>query len=321
MRKKIEPVFIAGCGRSGTTFLRFILNCNNEIFIPNECGFFIDYLKFGQFVPKLILKNLFFNEPQLKLWNDQIHEINNIADSIKRLHVYKASLFDCKTWGQKTPKFIRHMNLFEQHFGRIRWILIYRDPRAVISSILKSERHTYSIYRAIKRWKNDNKVIIKLKIDGLRENTLIVKYEDIVKHYDHQSEILFSFSNLKKVSISDLKKKGKPNKYLDGSKVRNITVYKTFIPNEESLYKWKKDLSMEQILLIEKKCAKEMQTLGYIPISKESRTPISVKVKDIFNHFKIIKIVAIFLKNWPLLPFYTVTRKIILYLYYVKSVF
>jgi hypothetical protein len=31
----IHPIFIAGCGRSGTTLLRFVLNCNGEIFIPN----------------------------------------------------------------------------------------------------------------------------------------------------------------------------------------------------------------------------------------------------------------------------------------------
>ena len=324
LSNNVSPVFIAGCGRSGTTFLRFVLNCKNEVFIPNECGFLIDYLKFGRYVPEALLRKLLFNEPQLRLWykNDPI-KIYNIGHTVRKIHECRALQSGCKTWGQKTPKFVRYIQLFEKHVGgSIKWVLIYRDPRAVVSSMLKSERHTYSISRAVKRWRQDNKILIDLMRSSNKQNMLFVKYEDLIENYEKQADKIFGFTGLDKVNVHDLEKKGHPDAYLDGSKLKNITVDKTFIPNSESINKWKKTLNHHQIMYIEKKCTEEMRFFKYSKCYKDSKITASVRIQDLIGYLKIIKIIGVFLKNWPFLPFYMGIRKTILYFfYYAKKVF
>src|SRR6056297_439743 len=97
------PVFIAGCGRSGTTFLRFVLSSNGEIFIPHESGFIIDYLKFGDTVPNHLLHKLLFKEPLLKIWYaDEKFISPHIGKTIKKIHEAEALKHNCRIWGQKT---------------------------------------------------------------------------------------------------------------------------------------------------------------------------------------------------------------------------
>jgi len=318
------PVFIAGCGRSGTTFLRFVLNCKNEIFIPNECGFLIDYLKLGKYVPEALLRKLLFNEPQLRLWfkNPSV-KINDIGNAVRKIHEIESLQSGCKTWGQKTPKFVRYIQLFEENVGdNIKWVLIYRDPRAVVSSMLKSERHTYSISRAVKRWKQDNKILIDLKSNSTKQNVLFVKYEDLVENFENESDKIFNFTGLQKVSVWDLERKGSPDEYMDWDKLKNITVTKTFIPNTESIHKWRQTLNHHQIMYIEKKCTEEMRFFNYSKCYENSKISVSVRIQDLIGYFKVIKIVGVFLKNWPFLPFYMITRKTILhFFYYGKKAF
>ena len=61
-------VFIIGCGRSGTTLLRTILNHHSKLFIPTESLFILDYLKFGNSIPPKLCSFMLKHEPQFKIW-------------------------------------------------------------------------------------------------------------------------------------------------------------------------------------------------------------------------------------------------------------
>lgn len=316
------PVIIAGCGRSGTTFLRFVLTANEDIFIPNESGFIIDYLKYGDLVPRHIVKKLLFREPLLKLWyNEERFFLKNTGETIRRIHEIEASKLGCHIWGQKTPKFVRYIDLLNIHLGPVKWVLIYRDPRAVISSMLRSERHTYSLGKAVKRWIKDNTIIIDLMNKYDKANIIFVKYENLINNFDDESKRIFDFLGSKSVSIHDLEKKGKPGSYLDGSKMKNITVDKTFVPNNASLSKWKRSLTDKQVKYIERKCKAAMEYLGYLPYySLEKRPSFLTVLNSMFSNLLIIRIVSVFIKRWPLLLIYTGYRKLILFYYfYVKK--
>lgn len=317
-----NPVIIAGCGRSGTTFLRFVLTANKEIFIPNESGFIIDYLEYGNAAPSYIIEKLLFNEPLLKLWyNGVSFYLNSAGETIRKIHELESSRLGCHIWGQKTPKFVRHIDLLNIHLGPVKWILIYRDPRAVVSSMLKSERHTYSIGNAVNRWIKDNEIIIDLMNKNDTSNKIFVKYENLIIKFDEETKRIFDFLGLGRVTIKDLEMKGKPAKYLDGSKLKNITVDKTFVPNNESLSKWKRSLTEKQVRYIEKKCKDGMKFFGYKPYySLSKKFFFLTDVNSMISNVLIIRIVSVFIKRWPLLPIYIAYRKLILFYYfYVKK--
>ena len=57
------PFFIVGCGRSGTSLLREMLNSHSKLAVPLESLFIIDYLRAGSRMPLPEMLGLLFREP------------------------------------------------------------------------------------------------------------------------------------------------------------------------------------------------------------------------------------------------------------------
>jgi hypothetical protein len=307
------PVFIAGCGRSGTTYLKTILDASPDIFIPSESLFITDYLKLGESAPAKLLTWLFFHEPQLKSWySGDSFTINRVKDAVERVHKFEAEKEGARIWGQKTPRFIRHMDVFDQIFPGIRWILIYRDPRAVVASMLRSKRHTYSTSMACRRWLKDNQRIIKiLTSKEPHKNIHIVKYEDLITDLEKTVENIFKFLEIKPLTRSEILKRGRlPS--LKGSRFEDNTVRNGLEPKAAIIHAWKNVLNGKQVEYIENRCSKEMRILGYAPSNMQK----SISNKEIaaqpFSIIKDIQILCEYLLKWPFYLFHTALRKIVL---------
>ena len=315
---KSFPVFIAGCGRSGTTYLRTIIDAHPDIFIPTESLFLSDYLKYSRYVPKKILSYLFFNEPQLNSWyTGPIFNIENISNAITKIHLHAANIKGSKIWGQKTPRFVRDIELFNKHFdNNIKWILIYRDPRAVFASMLKSKRHTYSVFKACKRWIRDNKPIVDiLQHHEAKDNFLIIQYESFVNNLEFFLEKIFDYLDVLPITIPEIKRKG-TTPTLKGSRFEIITVREGLEPQKKFIDTWKKSLTPNQISQIETICFKEMKILGYTPISFPNvskkyffRKQYQFSIKDLLIFFEYIH-------KWPQYLFHTAIRKITFSFFY-----
>lgn len=161
MKSKMnKPIFIVGCDRSGTTLLSLLLSQSPDLHMTLESGF----------IPKLYKKkecygNFQTSEQRHRFIRDLQHTnatSKTIAFDIFELSYKEAvktieqaapidyagavnALF-CKTaqanskprWGNKTPRYIYHIDLLTRLFPHAKIIHLIRDPRDVVTSIMKT---------------------------------------------------------------------------------------------------------------------------------------------------------------------------------------
>ena len=194
-----SPIFIVGCGRSGTTLLRLILNRNSNIAIPEETWFFptlyralpllLEERDWRSRVAQEIVNlnsghfpNLHPNDILPAL--DEIEKDNepSIVSSLNRSFAHNEG----KTrWGDKTPGYVMHLELLHKLWPEARIIHMIRDPRDVVPSILSYWEvgpQTNNPLEVIWYWK-------KQVATGMREGPkyfgdryLEVRFEDFVAH-------------------------------------------------------------------------------------------------------------------------------------------
>lgn len=304
------PIFIAGCGRSGTSYLRTIVDAHPDVFIPSESLFIPDYLRFGRFVPERILRWLFFREPQLLCWyNGGPFEADSIEQTITTVHEKAAGICGANIWGQKTPRFIRHVSLLNRAFPGIRWLLIHRDPRGVSASMKRSDQHTYSVVRACRRWRNDNRMIIDILKDGTSQsNVLLVRFEELILDYDEMLEKIFTFLSLEPINRDDVNLLGRPV-FFSRSRFRINTVRGNLTPDPGIIDKWREVLTPREIRYIEHTCTKEMKILGYEPVPDDDTAPDTLFV---IGSLKDLTIPFRYILKWPEYLCFTALRMLIM---------
>ena len=309
------PVFIAGCGRSGTTYLRTLLDAHPDIVIPPESLFLTDYLEYGAMLPRSLRTCLLLNEPQLKEWYDGPRiEVLDVVDSVIAVHEHLRRKERAKIWGQKTPRFVRHMGLFDSHIQGIKWILMYRDPRAVVLSMLRSKQHTYSIRRACKRWVRDNRHIIEARGRTKSDNAMVVKYEDLIASFDDTMAAVLEFIGVAPVSAEAMVAAGRPQAFRT-AQFDNNAVRDGLRPQARLMDRWKDALPTDEIALIERMCGREMEALGYARMTDAGGPAIaaaSVWTRDTIRGMSDIAIVLEYLQRWPRYLAHTIIRKAVM---------
>lgn len=278
-----KKVFIAGCGRSGTTYLRVLLDEHPEIFMPIESLFILDYLKMDTSTNKTFLKWFLFKEPFLKVWySGKPFNFSSVPEAISKIHLYEMTNKAALIWGQKTPRFIRHFDLFNKSFNNINWILIYRDPRAVVSSLLRSKLHPYRISAACKRWKRDNELIIQLMNSKENDNVFILKYEDLILNFNQKMEKILKFIDVSPFNFNNLFCLNITPEQITGSSYSTETIRDGLMPQEKNINNWRNELTNQQIAYIQYTCQEEMKFLGYKQVEE-----IKFKHSKLF-HFDLI---------------------------------
>lgn len=152
------PVFIGGCGRSGTTLLLSILSAHNEIFAcPRELNLFEGAREKGQEleVPKLY-----------RLYRTFITE--KIKPTANR-------------YCEKSPSNIRHVEWISRlHSGNFKMIQIIRDGRDVVLS--RHPRNPEKYWVTPERWIDD----VATGMNYLAHpNVHTIRYEDLVSDFEN----------------------------------------------------------------------------------------------------------------------------------------
>src|SRR6266545_1616703 len=145
------PVFVVGCGRSGTTMLRLMLDAHPELAIPGESHFIPPlwsarrrYLRGGRLDADLLLTEL-FRTLHFQMWKLPEAEVRRrvsglmdpgFADVIGSVFAVYAEHQGKERWGDKTPIYVRHLPLLATLFGDARFVHLIRDGRDVTLSYL-----------------------------------------------------------------------------------------------------------------------------------------------------------------------------------------
>jgi hypothetical protein len=188
------PVFVVGCGRSGTTMLRMMLDSHPDLAIPGESHFLPSlarrrpgYLT-GETVDAAALADEIVGIPHWKRWGtgeDLVHrrvaalKEPSFADVIEAVYMAYADARSKQRWGDKTPIYVRSIELLAELFPTARFVHVVRDGRDVALSYLSVPWGPRSLRQAAYKWRRDAG-------DGKKAERLLgpryaeVRYDDLV---------------------------------------------------------------------------------------------------------------------------------------------
>lgn len=198
---RVEPVFIVGSARSGTTLLRLILNAHSDLAICGELHFYDqitrthehdgtlddeeDLERAAGWIERIVAFQLLDSGPDLH--ERAMHRLRSrIPCRFDHLHLALlrayADLEDVDTCrvGEKTPANVRYMERIRRNFPRARFIHLVRDPRAVAASSIDLEANSNDVAIHALTWRCDV-FCARAFLAGRPEAVTEIRYEDLVK--------------------------------------------------------------------------------------------------------------------------------------------
>lgn len=242
-----------------------MLNRHPTIAIPLESLFIVDYLKVASRFEISTLKALLIQEPEIREWGIQptledLNDSQTITEAVEQLHHMYLQATGKRNWGQKTPRFVRHLELILTHFPYSRFIHLIRDPRAVVSSLMQSDVHRSNSYHASLRWRMD--VGHGLDFEERHPDYMLrIHYEELVRDVEKTLKRILSFLNLP--YDASLKEPGEPGRAEYTRFYKNIHANIDSLPSDQFIDKWKTNLSSRDVEVVERINGEMMVGLGY----------------------------------------------------------
>jgi len=229
--EKAEPVFIVGCGHSGTSLLCAVLDSHPELrALPGENYNFWAW---------------FDRDKVLSRFQSVFEGIAN--DGLRPL--------------EKTPRHIYVLPQILHYYPKSKVIFLVRDPRGVAASI---KRRTGSLRKGYKRWVKDNSRILDyLEDDRIR----LVKFEDFLLENEKTLKDICCFLDLAFDPIllnHNENARGWYGAHQEASehaKRRHKQINKPIDP--AFVTDWKERLVQEEINEVQKVCGPLMMKFGY----------------------------------------------------------
>ena len=149
---RTPPVFVVGCSRSGTTLLRLMLDAHPDLSIPPESHFLsrfahaIDRYRVpgGGVDPDRLTGDILHTET-FAAWGvpdgdvlarvRALPEPASFADVVDAVYLAYAEPRGAGRWGDKTPRYVLDIPLFDRMFPGSRFVHIVRDGRDVALSL------------------------------------------------------------------------------------------------------------------------------------------------------------------------------------------
>ncbi len=306
-----RPIFIVGSGRSGTTLLRSLLSAHSRIAVTPETHFIrLAETAGGLGEGRPADFDAFWQEYTSSVrFNDLAVEADRCLELIDRQgdrtyqNMFTALLAAYlertgkERVGEKTPKHVYFLPHLLAWYPDARVIVLRRDPRAVVSSLLRSpwvERHLTppslrggmlvgsrlsQVALHARAWARVYEEIVPLWRDDPR--LLTVSYEALVEDAEREMRAVCAFLGeaYETTMLTDRTKETVP-----------IAAGTSRVPTEQwrqwrqehhartlrpvstnALDKWKDGLSGIEVAMVEGCCAEGMRAAGYAPTTSRLR--------------------------------------------------
>lgn len=249
------PFFVVGTQRSGTTLLYQILNSHPELFCVNECDSLYPYFQSDR--PNLagLLDLLCWRcDLEPSFWEKT--PANSAVEMINLAFEAAAQRNGAGRWGIKDPQMTYFLDTLRRVYPEAQFLIIYRDPRAVCNSYLKTKT-VANVFAGAHLWQQE----IRLQREFLQANptnTFLVQYEHLLDHFEESVQKICAFYGV--ASTQDmLKFYQQPSTAKIHQGNENITKPIQAQKKEE----WRKYLTPKQIGVIQSVCGPLMEELGY----------------------------------------------------------
>lgn len=197
-RNYINPVFIVGLPRSGSTLLQGIL-CKSGVYFPMPETHFFSFVAFD--LPHKDLKkehreriqNKLVKKSRIKL-KRQIPDSLTAVKDIFEFVVDEFNTYDSRTFLEKTPRHIFFYFEILQYYPAARFICMVREPKNAVSSHLTmSERRNKSVIRVSMLYSKIVSAIFNIRNNS---NVFVLKFEDLTDKTEESIKGVCKFLNI-----------------------------------------------------------------------------------------------------------------------------
>ena len=131
---RLSPIVLGGCGRSGTTLLRMMLDSHRRICCGPEANVF----RTRKLAPGALAHRFGFGRDEVRAIYDAVRSRPEFIEAFAGLCMQKAGK---SRWAEKTPRNIRHIGEIFRCFPEARFVHVLRDGRDVACSLRSHPRH------------------------------------------------------------------------------------------------------------------------------------------------------------------------------------
>ena len=198
------PFFVVGSARSGTTMLRLMLNAHPEVAVPPESRFVVDLYTGSDEVDTSALLTRLAQHERFEAWELPIEAVRGelgsamrapYSDVMRAAYRAYARLQGKSRWGDKTPRYVEHLDLLSRLFGDARFIHLIRDGRNVALSYADVPFGPKTIAAAADLWAR--RVSAGMRVGrALEHRYLELRYEDLVEDAAGEIKTLCEFLEL-----------------------------------------------------------------------------------------------------------------------------
>jgi protein-tyrosine sulfotransferase len=258
-----RPVIVGGCGRSGTTLMRVILDTHPSICCGPESNLFVPQW------PSVARQARRFGLPDAQVTR-LLKTSRSQAEFIDRFFQAYCATQGKARWAEKTPRNVLHLAFIFEHFPQARFIHMIRDGRDTVCSLRTHPRHKivngemvklntwHPIGDCIERWVTDVGAGLRYRDDA---RYLEIHYERLVAEPRPTLERVFAFL-------------GEPfdERVLEYHRVSGRSRDAANFPQNpeatQAMYtsavqRWRKDLSSEEQQLFKRRAGQLLIDTGY----------------------------------------------------------
>lgn len=288
------PIFVVGCGRSGTTLLRLMLNRHPEIAFFGESAAFFRYGKYGRLDNQSELHR-FIQDWQLACEQESPHPdmmatgglrerlraSGSYVEAVSIVMDQFARLENKRLWGEKTPAHVHRIPAIRTAYPKARIIHITRDPRPVVSSSISTlgdgRMSPRNVYNSAKYWVRCEEAVEHAQ--GAAPGQIHrVRYEDLVQEPEVVLRTICGFLGVP--FVSGMLKTGEsaiayaPRDSAGGGVAAHHTGLLKDV-NTRTLERWKDELDPALVGVIEHAAGEWMRRRGYAfaPRGRSHRPP------------------------------------------------
>jgi hypothetical protein len=200
------PLLVVGCGRSGTTLLRLMLDAHPDLAVPGESHFIPELRRrFPDPIDPEVLTPALLRTPHFRHWNvaestvwERVRALErpSFADVVEAAFMANADEHGATRWGDKTPIYVRSIPLLHAMWPDARFVHLIRDGRDVALSYRSLHWGPDTVWAAASKWRHDVTAGIR---DGQPLGTdryLEVRYEELVGDTKAAVRTICTFADL-----------------------------------------------------------------------------------------------------------------------------
>ena len=267
-----RPLILLGVSRSGTTLLRVILDRSPGVAIPDE-SFFIPLLvrRHGRTIDADSFLDDVARIPTICEWGVSVADVAGrvrsgmpTGEAIAAIYETYADAAGKPRWGDKTPMYMRHLELLERLFPDAQFVHLVRDGRNAALSFLELPEGTFTRTWAHPTTPAQFACMWKKEVTGARElgrrvgtdRYLEARYEELVASPERVVRTICSFCAIPyEPSMLD---------YTDAVDVSDKPHQQRLLtPPRTGVRSWRRDLAPTDVSDFEAVAGDLLRVLGY----------------------------------------------------------